>query len=238
MTRVPDPPSLTRETRSPTRTRCVTAIAAPLAVLVLALVSLVGCTRVQAALAVQSDDTVAGEVVIATVGGPPIAITVPEPLAENVISSPYHQDGYQGTSLRFQDLTFDQVNSLVTVAPVANGRFRFALRRTGNLVALTGQVDLTAMPVDRADIQLKVAFPGEVVSSDGQVDGSQISWVFSPGQVNELNALVSAPDPAAPSTARWTMLVGAVVAATAIGMVLLARSRRNPPSRLSSMPEL
>jgi hypothetical protein len=215
-----------------TRRRCAAVLAVLLAMLVVT--PLAGCTRIRTALAVQADDTVAGDVVIARAGGPPPTVTVPGSLAGRVLSSPYHQDGYQGTTLRFQDLRFDQLNSLVTVAPQASGRFRFALRRTGNLVVLDGQADLTAMPVDQADVQLKIAFPGDVVSSDGQLDGSQVSWVFSPGQVNEFNALVSAPDPAAPSVTRWTLLVGAVVAGTAIGVALLARSRRNPPSVLTT----
>lgn len=237
---------MTRVRPAPTATRRIGAVtvhrrgrAGLLAVLLtlLAVAPLSGCTRIQTALAVQNDDTVAGDVVIARAGGAAPTITVPPRLAERVSVSPYHQDGYQGSTLRFRDLQFDEVNSLVTVAPEAKGRFRFALRRSGNLVVLGGQVDLTAMPVDQADVQLKVAFPGEVVSSDGRLDGGQVSWVFSPGQVNEFNALVSSPDPAAPSLTRWSLLVGAVVAGTAIGVVLLARSRRNPPSRLSTMQE-
>jgi hypothetical protein len=210
-----------------------------LAVLLMLLVvaPLSGCTRIRTALAVQADDTVAGDIVIARAGGPAPAISVPRPLSDRVSIAPYRQDGYSGAMLQFTDLRFDELNSLVTVAPRAAGRFRFALRRTGNLVVLGGQVDLTAIPVDQADVQLKVAFPGEVVSSDGQLDRDQVSWVFSPGEVEEFNAVVSAPDPAAPSITRWALLVGVVVAATSVGAVLLARSRRNPPSRLSTTRE-
>lgn len=199
-----------------------------------ALVLLGGCTRVRTALAIQGDDTVAGEIVIARAGGPPPTITVPEALAGRVAVSPYQVEDYKGSRLQFSGLRFDEVNSLVTVAPQAQGRFRFALRRTGNLIVLAGQVDLTAVPVDRADVQLKIAFPGDVVSSDGDLDGGAVSWVFSPGQVNEFNAVVNAQDPGAPSVSRWALLVGAVVAAAAVGVVLLAKSQRNPPARTSA----
>jgi hypothetical protein len=214
------------------RRRSVALLAALLALLAIA--PLVGCTRVRTALAVQGDDTVAGDIVIARAGGPAPVIDVPASLADRVTSKPYRADGYQGVTLRFSDLRFDEINSLVSVAPDAAGRFRFGLRRAGSLVVLGGQVDLTAVPVDQADVQLKVAFPGTVVNSDGQLDGSGLSWVFSPGQVTEFNAVVSTPDPAAPSITRWLLLVGLVVLAAAAGVAWLAWSQRNPPSRWSA----
>lgn len=208
---------------------------AALSLLVLAIVVLMsGCTRVRAALAVQGDDTVAGEIVIARSGGPAPAITVPPPLLGRVTVSPYKANNYLGSRLQFSGLRFDETNSLVTVAPQASGRFKFALRRAGNVISLAGQVDLTAVPVDQADVQLKIAFPGDMVSSDGELDSGAVSWVFTPGQVNEFNAVVSAPDPGAPSVGRWALLIGAIVAAAAVGVVLLAKSHRNPPVRSSA----
>jgi phosphatidylinositol mannoside-binding LppM-like protein len=203
----------------------------------LLLVPLSGCTRIRTALAIQSNDTVAGDVVIAKAGGPDPPLTVPAALADRVRTTPYHQDGYSGATLEFTDLTFAEFNSLVTVAPQGKGRFTATLRRTGNLVVLSGQVDLTAMPVDQADVQLKVAFPGQLTSSNGQLDGNQVGWVFSPGEVDEYNAVINTPDPAAPSITRWLLLVGTVVLATSIGVVLMARAQRNPPSRLSASRE-
>ena len=188
-----------------------------------------GCTQVRAALAIQGDDTVAGEIVIGTAGGPAPAVAVPAPLVGRVSVTPYQDSGYVGSRLQFSGLRFDQVNSLTSVAPLANGRFKFELRRTGGLIVLAGQVDLSAVPVDKADVQLKVAFPGDLVSTDGAVGGGTVSWVFTPGQVNQLNAVVGSPDPSTPSVGRWTLLVAAVVAAAAVAVVLLAKAHRNPP---------
>jgi hypothetical protein len=202
-----------------------------------ALVDLAGCTRVRTALAVQADDTVAGDIVIARAGGPPPAVEVPPELSGRITERPYREDGYQGSQLQFSDLRFDELNSLVSVAPQAQGRFRFTMRRNGGVIVLGGQVDLTAVPVDGADVQLKLAYPGDVVSSDGELDRGQLSWVFSPGQVNEFNAVVSTPDPAAPSVTRWAVLVGFIVAAAAGGVVLFAWRTRNPPSRWSARRE-
>ena len=188
-----------------------------------------GCTQVRAALAIQGDDTVAGEIVIGTASGPPPVVAVPAPLVGRVSVTPYQDAGYTGSRLQFSGLRFDQVNSLTSVAPLANGRFKFELRRTGGLVVLAGQVDLSAVPVDKADVQLKIAFPGDLVSTDGAVGGGTVSWVFTPGQVNQFNAVVGSPDPSTPSVGRWTLLVAAVVAAAAVAVVLLAKAHRNPP---------
>jgi hypothetical protein len=187
------------------------------------------CTRVRAALAVQGDDTVAGDVVLGTAGGPPPAIVLPPALVGRVSVTPYEEDGYEGSRLQFSGLRFDEVNSMVTIAPGANGRFRLTMRRVGNRISLNGQVDLTAVPVDHADIQLKTAFPGDVVSTDGKMNDNTVAWVFTPGQVSEFSAVIGAPDPAAPSVARWALLIAAIVAAAAVSAILLAKAHRNPP---------
>ena len=80
----------------------------------LLLISLSGCVRIHAALAVSSDDLVSGELVIAALpvnkedNGP--SLTVPPELAEKVRTEPYTADGYVGqqvtlTGLRFADVT-------------------------------------------------------------------------------------------------------------------------------------
>ncbi len=208
------------------------ASAAALALLVLLTATLLGgCTRVHTALAVQSDDTVAGEVVIATAGGPAPTIVLPPALVGRVSVAPYAMDDYEGSRLQFGGLRFAELNSLASVAPAAKGRFQLSLRRTGNRVILSGQIDLTPVSVDRADVQLKVAFSGELMNTDGKPDGGTVAWAFPPGQVSEFTAVIGSPDPAAPSVAGWALLVAAIVAAAAVGAVLLAKAHRNPPVR-------
>jgi hypothetical protein len=205
-------------------------VVAGLALLVLVSALLLGgCTRVRTALAVQSDDTVSGEVVIATAGGPGPAIVIPPALVGRVTVVPYAEEDYEGSRLQFGGLRFDEIAMLNSVAPAAKGRFHLGLRRAGNRVVLSGQVDLTSLPSDRSDVQLKVAVAGEVVNTDGKQEGNTLSWVFPPGEVSEISAVINSPDPAAPSVARWALLVAAVVGAAAIGAVLLAKAHRNPP---------
>jgi hypothetical protein len=201
--------------------------------LLVATVALSGCARVRAALAVQPDDTVTGEIVVATPeqgpDDPGPAITLPEELESDVDVSEYRQDGYAGSVLRFSGLTFAEVAQLHTAAGPAGNGIRLDMRRAGSRVHLTGAIDLTTVSVDRADFQLKIRFPGNVLESNGDADSSEVSWTFTPGEVGDINAVVAYADPNAPSAVNWTLGLGAVVAAAAAGVVLLARRTRNPP---------
>ena len=201
--------------------------------LLVALVALSGCARVRTALAVQPDDTVDGEVVVATPAkspddpGPPI--TVPEEISDDVEVSPYRQEGYAGSLLRFSGLTFDQLGLLSAAAGPDGQRVQFALRRAGNRLIVSGKADLTTVPVDKADFQLKISFPGEVLDTNGEADSGTVSWTFTPGEVGDIAATVAFDDPNAPSALNWTLGLAGVVLLVAVGVVLLALRTRNPP---------
>ncbi|CAA9430854.1 MAG: hypothetical protein AVDCRST_MAG66-3285 [uncultured Pseudonocardia sp.] len=209
-----------------------------LLVLLVGLLALSGCARVRAALAVQPDDTVRGEIVVATPetgpDDPGPAITVPPSLESAVDVSPYRQEGYTGSVVRFSGLEFDQVGELLGVAGgdaagEAVQRSGLTIRRAGNRVVVDGQVDLTTAGSDRADFQLKISFPGQVVDTDGDADAGTVSWVFEPGEVGDVEAVVAFDDPQAPSPLNWTLGLAAVVALASAAVVLLARRTRNPP---------
>lgn len=202
-----------------------------LLLVVLATGLLGGCARVRAALAVQPDDTVTGEIVIATptAAGPGPTITLPPDLADDVDVVPYAQEEYTGSVLRFTRLTFDQVAALTAAAGPATERVTFQMRRAGGRLLVTGAVDLTTVSVDRADFQLKMSVPGEVVDANGEIEDQTVSWVFTSGEVGDLNAVIAYADPNAPSPLNWTLLLAAIVAVTAGGAVLVARFTRNPP---------
>jgi hypothetical protein len=201
--------------------------------LLMAAVALSGCARVRTALAVQPDDTVTGEIVIATPQqnseDPGPAITIPPELVSDVDVSEYRQDGYTGSVLRFSGLTFEQVAQLHTVAGAGGDGVRFEMRRAGNRVHVTGAVDLTTVSVDRADFQLKIGFPGQVIESNGDADSGEVSWTFTPGEVGDINAVVAFTDPNAPSAVNWTLGLGGLVAAAALTVVVFARRHRNAP---------
>jgi len=201
---------------------------------VLVLGALSGCARVRTALALQPDDTVTGEVVIATPQKTPDdrgpTLTLPEDLRSEVDVSDYRQDGYAGSVLRFSGLSFDQVAQLTSVAGAAGEqRTQLTLRRAGNRVLVSGKVDLTTIPVDRADFQLKISAPGEVLDTNGDTDSGTISWNFTPGEVGDIRASLAYDDPNAPSATAWTLGLALLVAAVSVGVVALARRDRNEP---------
>ncbi len=192
-----------------------------------------GCARVRTALAVQPDDTVTGEIVVATPEKAPgdtgPVITLSPDLARHVDVASYRQEGYTGSTLTFSKLTFEQVAALTTTAGPAGDRVRFTMRRAGGRVLVAGSVDLTTVSVDKADFQLKVSFPGQVVETNGESDGRTVSWTFEAGKVGDIAAVVGFADPNAPSALNWTLLLGGLVALVGALIVLLARRYRNPP---------
>ena len=143
--------------------------------LLVAFTALSGCARVRAALAVQPDDTVNGEIVVATPetgpDDPGPVISVPEEIADDVDVSAYRQEGYTGSLLRFSGLTFDQLGRLSAAAGPAGEKVQFSLRRAGNRLLVNGKADLTTVPVDKADFQLKITTSGEVLETNGDADG-------------------------------------------------------------------
>lgn len=203
-----------------------------LAVLVLGTL-LGGCARVRAALAVQPDDTVSGELIFATPAksaddrGP--SVTLPPDLAGAVDVSAYRQDGYTGSLLRFNRLSFGQVVALTHATFPSGDRVQVNLRRAGGRVLVTGSVDLTTVSVDKADFQLKMSFPGRVVDTNGENDSGTVSWTFTPGEVGDISATVAYADPDAPSALDWTLGLASVVVLAGLLVVVAARRARNPP---------
>lgn len=218
---MPTPPTARRRT-----------MPALLLTLLVVLLAMSGCARVRAALAVQPDDTVSGEIVLAVPESPDGAgptYTEPPALAAEVDVEPYRQEGYAGSVVRFSEITFPQVAELISAVGEPGQNVRLDLRRAGNRVVLTGEVDLTTADADLADFQLKVSFPGQVLDANGDADSGTVSWRFEAGRVGDVEAVVAVDDPDAPSPVNWTLGLAAVVAVVAGLVVLLARRTRNPP---------
>ncbi|GAA4920837.1 uncharacterized protein DUF3153 [Actinomycetospora succinea] len=220
-------------TAEPVRTVGPRRRALVLLAVVLALVGTLGagCVRVRAGMAVSPDDRVSGVVDIATPDGAPGGsgppLQVPDELSGDVSVERYEQDGYIGSRLRFDDLTFDDVTRVLpAISPSTGQAIRVQMRRSGDRVVVTGQVDLTRVSPESSDVQLKIAFPGEIRQTDGTAAGGVISWTFNPGTVTDVNAVVDYPDPDAPSWVLWALLLLAVVAVAVAIVFLLANSSR------------
>jgi phosphatidylinositol mannoside-binding LppM-like protein len=188
---------------------------------VLAMLSLSGCVRVRAAMAVSPDDLVSGQIVIAALptragdAGPELEI--PEGVKARVSTEKYDLDGYIGNTLSFHDLNFEEVRELSSSVNPNSQHFQMSFRRSGDLVTMSGSVDLTGLPTDKADVQIKLAFPGRVTKTDGIDEDGAITWKPKAGEVTEFSATAEYSTKGQSSWSRWVM----IVAASAIGVALL-----------------
>ena len=210
------------------------------------MLSLTGCLRIHAAIAVSPEDLVSGELIVAALpvsqqdAGPPL--TIPPELADQVRAEKYAEDGYVGQKVTFTDLRFTDVATLVESISQAD-EFRLSFRRSGDLVTLAGSVDLTQVPKDRADIQIKIAFPGSITSTNGDEDDGTISWSPKPAAVTEFNAIAQYSGTSGEDLTKWVTIVGGGALGAAVIAALLAliahrrsisaeRAQASPPPRI------
>jgi hypothetical protein len=189
------------------------------------MISLTGCVRIHAALAISSDDLISGEIIVAAVqtnkddDGP--NLTVPPRLGEKVRTEPYTADGYVGQKVTLTDLRFDDLTLLVDSISTQQ-QYRLSLHRSGDLVTLAGSIDLTRVPKERADVQVKIAFPGQITRTNGDNIDSTISWEPKAESVTEFNAIARYSNESAVSWLQWVAMVGGGAIGVAVLVVLLA----------------
>jgi len=191
----------------------------------LVMAAMSGCLRVHAAMAVSQDDLVSGELVLASLPvnqddtGP--ALTVPSELSEKVRTERYAADGYLGQKLTFDNLEFTDVTLLTEKASTVT-QYRISFQRSGNLVTMAGSIDLTQVPADRADIQIKIAFPGDITRTNGVEEGGTVSWSPKPGAVTEFDVTARYSGADGASWTFWVLVVGAGAIGVALIVGLLA----------------
>ncbi|MCX4098753.1 LppM family (lipo)protein [Nocardia sp. alder85J] len=194
---------------------------------------LAGCLRVQASMGVSSNDRVSGRIVVAVVPSGPAdkgpELKVPEALTSKVRIEPYSQDGYIGSQVYFDDLTFGEVQQLGGLSDQTQGMFTLQFMRAGDTVSLNGRVDLKSVPEQGSDIQFKVAFPARVATTNGTREGdSVVSWKLPAGDVSTLRAEATYSDPNTRSFAAWAGIVGGITLAAAALAAVIAYVSRNP----------
>ncbi|KAF0842463.1 uncharacterized protein DUF3153 [Nocardia caishijiensis] len=230
----PVQPSLVADMPSPSRrsgpARRVAAVAVLLALLVPALT---GCLRVQVSMGVSSNDRVSGRIVAAVAPQGPDdkgpQLKAPESLAAKVRVDPYNQDGYVGTQVFFDDLTFGEVGQLGSLSDQTQGMFTLEFKRNGDLVSLTGRVDLESVPPHGSDVQFSIAFPSRVAKTNGTREGDNtVSWKLPAGEASTLRAEVKYADPNTRSFAGWAGIMGGITLAVAAMIAGLAYRDRNP----------
>ncbi|HWM06570.1 MAG TPA: DUF3153 domain-containing protein [Actinophytocola sp.] len=191
----------------------------------LMMVSLSGCLRIHAALAVSGEDLISGDLVIAALpvnredDGPDL--NIPAELADKVRTEPYTANNYVGQKLTLTGLTFTDLADLVE-SITTQKQYRLSFRRSGDLVSLAGSIDLTRVPPDRVDVQVKIAMPGRISRTNGDNTDGTISWEPKPGSVTEFSATAQYTDSSGVSWTQWVAMVGGGAVGVALIVVLLA----------------
>jgi hypothetical protein len=198
-----------------------------------------GCLRARASLTISPDDLVSGDIIAAAKPKTP-KDTGPQldnnnlPFSQKVAVSNYDSDGYVGSQAVFSDLTFGELPQLANMNSNAAG-VNITLRRNGNLVILEGRADLTALTDPDADVELTVAFPGVVTSTNGdRVESDAVSWKLKPGVVSTMTAQARYTDPNTRSFTGAGVWLGIASIAAAGVVALLAWLSRDRSERLTA----
>jgi hypothetical protein len=198
-----------------------------------------GCLRARASLTVSPDDLVSGEIIAAAKPKTP-KDTGPQLDTNNlafnqkVAVSNYDSDGYVGSQAVFSDLTFAELPQLANMNSDAAG-VNLSLRRNGNVVILEGRADLTSVTDPDADVELTVAFPGVVTSTNGdRVDPDAVSWKLKPGVVSTMTAQARYTDPNTRSFTGAGVWLGIASFAAAGVVALLAWMSRDRSERFTT----
>jgi len=197
-----------------------------------------GCLRARASVTISPDDLVSGDIIAAAKPksskdtGPQLE-TNNLPFGRKIAVSNYNSDGYVGSQAVFSDLTFAELPQLANLNPDASG-LNISLRRNGGLVILEGRADLTSVSDPEADVELTVAFPGAVTSTNGdRAESDVVSWKLKPGVVSTMTAQARSADPSDRSFTDAAIWMGIVSFAAAGGVAYLAWSNRDRSPRLT-----
>jgi hypothetical protein len=210
------------------------------AVLLSAVPIAAGCVRIKASITVSPDDLVSGQIIAAAKprnnkdAGPQLD---PNnlPFSQKVAVSKYEREGYVGSEAWFSGLTFAELPQLSDMNSDAQGQgVNLTLRRAGNLVILEGRVDLTSLTDPDADVELSVAFPGAVTSTNGdRVEPEVVQWKLKPGVVSTMTAQARYTDPSTRSFTGAAVWLGIASFAVAGLVALLAWVGRDRSPRLT-----
>jgi hypothetical protein len=221
---------------------------------------LAGCLKLDMAITISPDDTVDGEMVFAVnkqlleLTGQNIDdvlgdTTVPSDV-EGATQEPYEDGDFVGTQVTFEDVALSDLSE-------GSDPDSLTIVRTGDNYEVDGVMDLSTDDADlqgnpfedqiteafdTAQLRIAITFPGEVLETNGQVDGTTVTWEPVFGERNVLTALASASGDGASDTGDGTdaagasaedsggntllyVIVGLVIVGIVVGLILMMRRK-------------
>lgn len=182
------------------RTTRIPTMIAPAALCAALTVLLAGCFKIDMDLTVEADDTVDGTMILAiqSSAGELFGMTEDQlrdelegsvdDLPDGATSEPYDEGDFVGTRVTFAGTPLNEFRGVDEELSIVH--------EDGTYI-VTGAFDLTsdeAIPpeaepfLSSAEVQLKITFPGDVISSNGEVSGRTVTWNPQLGEVNEIEA--------------------------------------------------
>ena len=233
-------------TATPTATRLRRLVPPALAGVLLTL-ALTGCFKVDMDLAILGD-TVSGTAIMA-VDRQVVEMSGTDPQdligeassgfdVEGVTSEPYDEGRWVGARYRFDRVSLDDFNGegsggLQILHDEAAGTYEVIgeMDLSGDLGLdedAAGEVpglDPTAM-LQSIEVQIALTFPGSVISHNGQLDGTTVTWQPPPGEVTELRAVANDGSGSSTTTSVVVGAIAAAVLALGIGAAVWVVRRR------------
>lgn len=206
-----------------------------------ALLLLSGCVRFQAHITVTPENTLNGDIVVATVVGDgdsakddakDRAADIEKKIlpnlsgAKGVTRSDYDNDGYAGSKFSLSNTPMDAINS-----ESENGSL--SLARDGDTFVFDGTLKFSpesdeAPPedADESNIVVAISFPGTVTEHNGELDGTRVTWSTSYEGSLDMHAVASA-EPVGPPAWMWPFVgIGGLAVIAVIVMAIVASQRR------------
>ncbi len=208
--------------------------------MMLAVVSLSGCFKLDMSLELSPDNTVDGSIILAvnraqaelfggedalreSLSGEGGSLIDNAPDSGTVETRDYEDDDWIGNEYVFKDVGLDEFSGADTG--------ELSITREGDTFVVEGMLDLSqgtepdaaaAALLESAETEISITFPGAVQSSNGVEDGNTVTWSPKAGESTEISAVGSA-EAGLPIT--LIAAVVALVALVAVGVVLLVMLR-------------
>lgn len=225
------------------RRRLRSAVVAVLAAV--GLLALAGCMKLDMDMTLSADDTVSGSMTVAfsdqlaeTMGMDPQELwdqagdQVASDLPEGSSQEPYADGEYTGTTVTFADMPLEELSGTGTdELSITREDDEFVVQGTMDMTDDTGQMDsLPPGVADSFDVRIAVTFPGEVLETNGTVEGSTVEWRPAMGESTEIFARGEASGGLGSGGFPW-WIVGVVVGIAVIALVAVLVVRSNRRSR-------
>jgi hypothetical protein len=226
---------------------------------------LAGCLKLDMAITISPDDTVDGEMVFAVnkqlleLTGQNVDdvlgdTTVPSDV-EGATQEPYEDEDFVGTQVTFEDVALSDLSEGSDPDALTIVRSGDTYEVDGVMDLSTDDADLQGNPFedqitqafDTAELRIAITFPGEVLETNGQVDGTTVTWEPVFGERNVLTAVASASGDGASDSGDGTdaagatgedsggntllyVIVGLVIIAVVAGVFLMMRRKNSGAS--------